>query len=210
MNEKPVAFVTGASRGIGRGIALELARRGFDIVGNATSYDPKNREKGLAETEAAVTALGAAFEPAPGDNADLTAHTGMADRALKRFGRVDAVILNAGIAPPERLDVLETTPENFDRVFAVNTRGTFFLAQRFARILRDAARKDPGTFRCLQFVTSISAYISSVNRAEYCMSKAAVSHGARVFAHRPRRRGRPCLRRAARHHRHGHDLEGDR
>jgi NAD(P)-dependent dehydrogenase (short-subunit alcohol dehydrogenase family) len=173
MTSRPVAFITGASRGIGRGIAVEMARCGFDIVGNATTRE------GLSETEKEVTALGASFEAAPGDIADLECHAALLKTALDRFGRVDTLVNNAGIAPKVRLDVLETSIENYDRVMSVNARGTFFLAQRFANRMLEQ-----DTDSTIIFITSVSVYMATPNRAEYCMSKAAVSHVARIFARR--------------------------
>ncbi len=184
MGPRSVAFVTGAGRGIGRGIALELARGGFDIVGNDLAYDPECKDAGLAEVEALVEALGGAFLPAPGDIADLDAHPQLLETAMDRFGKVDVLVNNAGIAPKERLDVLNTTPESFDRVHSVNARGTFFLAQCFARHMVGRVKLEPEARPVIVFISSISAYVSSLNRAEYCMSKAAVHQAARVFAHR--------------------------
>ena len=184
MSDRPVAFITGAGRGIGRGIAVELARGGFDIVGCDLVYHPEDTETGLAEVESRVEALGAAFEPAPGDISRLDRHEGLLEIALKRFKRIDVLVNNAGIAPDKRLDILETTPESFDRVLAVNTRGTFFLTQRFARHMMAQERLEAGLAPSIIFITSISSYTSSPNRAEYCISKAATSLAARMFAHR--------------------------
>lgn len=184
MNERPVAFITGASRGIGRGIALALARDGFDIVGNATGYDPGRRDTGLAEVKDRVEALGAAFAPAPGDVADLAGHQHLLDAALTRFGRVDVLVNNAGVAPAVRRDLLETTPESYDRVLGINTRGPFFLSQRFARYFHQRIAAEPDSALAIVFVSSISAHVSSPSRPEYCLSKAAVSHAARIFADR--------------------------
>jgi NAD(P)-dependent dehydrogenase (short-subunit alcohol dehydrogenase family) len=184
MSSRPVAFITGASRGIGRGIALELARSGFDIVGNATKYDQQNRESGLGEVRERVMELGVDFEPAPGDIADLSAHETLLSTTLERFGRVDVMVNNAGIAPRKRRDVLETTPESFDEVLAVNTRGTFFLTQRFARHMAEQSVVKSSVAPTIVFVSSISASVSSPSRAEYCISKAAISHAATIFADR--------------------------
>jgi NAD(P)-dependent dehydrogenase (short-subunit alcohol dehydrogenase family) len=184
MDSKPVALVTGASRGIGRSIAIELARCGFDIAGNATSYDPKNTKKGLAEVKAKVEALGSSFLPAPGDIADLNTHGSILSSALERFERIDLLVNNAGTAPKERLDILETTPKNFDHVYSVNTRGTFFLTQAVARHMEEQVRKNPDTKPAIIFISSVSSYVSSPSRAEYCISKAAISHAAQIFAHR--------------------------
>ncbi len=179
---RPVAFVTGASRGIGRGIAIELARSGFDIVGNARGYDPTDGHAGLAEVQARVEEAHAAFLPAPGDISDLDTHAGMLAATLERFERVDVLVNNAGVAPQQRENVLNTTPDSFDRVLSVNTRGTFFLTQRFAQKMVQQAHADPRARPVIVFISSISAETSSPDRAEYCISKAAISHAARVFA----------------------------
>lgn len=182
MNSRPVAFVTGAGRGIGRGIALALARSGFDLVGNDIMFDGQNRASGLAEVQDRVRDLGVDFEPAPGDIACLAEHAGLLGVALQRFGRVAVLVNNAGIAPQTRLDVLETTPESFDRVLAVNARGTFFLTQCFARHMLSQPRGPVAP--AIIFISSVSAEVSSPTRAEYCVSKAALSQAATVFADR--------------------------
>jgi NAD(P)-dependent dehydrogenase (short-subunit alcohol dehydrogenase family) len=184
MSKRPVAFITGAGRGIGRSIALELAGGGFDIVGCDIASLPDDTNAGLAEVQAQVEALGAAFESAPGDISRLETHEGLLEIALKRFKRIDVLVNNAGIAPERRLDILETTPESFDRVLSVNTRGAFFLTQRFARHMAAQKRHLDGTDPVIIFISSVSVYMSSPNRAEYCISKAAISHAARLFAHR--------------------------
>lgn len=183
MTPRPVAFVTGASRGIGRGIALALAEAGFDIVGGATSYDPNNTQQGLGETRQCVEAFGVDFEPAPGDIADLNVHEQLMTVALKRFGRIDVLVNNAGVAPHERRDILETSPESFDRVMGINARGPFFLTQRVARQMLAQTWTQPPAGSII-FVSSISATVSSPTRAEYCLSKAALSHAATIFADR--------------------------
>jgi NAD(P)-dependent dehydrogenase (short-subunit alcohol dehydrogenase family) len=182
MSSRPVAFVSGAGRGIGRGIALALARDGFNVVGNDIAYDTRARAAGLAEVEDRVRELGVDFEPAPGDIACLDTHKGLLHVALQRFGRVDVLVNNAGIAPEARRDVLETTPESFDRVLAVNTRGTFFLTQSFARHMVGQPRGPVAPV--IIFISSVSAEVSSPTRAEYCVSKAALSQAAVVFADR--------------------------
>lgn len=182
MENRPCAVVTGAARGIGRAIVLELARSGFDIVGNDLPVHSGDLTTGLTETRQRVEELGAGFEPAPGDIADLTTHDGLLETAKARFGRVDVLVNNAGVSPLERLDFLETTPESFDRVIGINLRGTFFLTQRFARhMATQAAGKKPSS---IIFITSISADTSSPSRAEYCVAKAGLSQLATVCADR--------------------------
>jgi 3-oxoacyl-[acyl-carrier protein] reductase len=189
--QRPVALITGASRGIGRGIALELARTGYNIVGNATSFNLESG-KGLAEVKLAVEAHGASFAPAPADISDLGSHAGLMDVALCEFGRIDLLVNNAGVAPEERRDVLETTPESYDRVQNINCRGAFFLTQLIARQMLTQIGCDraglSGISEPLQpviiFITSISANTSSTERAEYCVSKAALSQTSQIFADR--------------------------
>jgi NAD(P)-dependent dehydrogenase (short-subunit alcohol dehydrogenase family) len=181
---RPVALITGASRGIGRAIALELAQRGFDIAGNATTYDPADRASGLAEVEDRIVEQGAAFEPVAGDIADLTGHETIVKATLHRFGRIDLLVNNAGVAPTQRADILETAPESFDRVMAVNARGAFFLTQRVARFMAETAERAPQAGGAIIFISSVSAVASSPNRAEYCVSKAALSQVAQLFADR--------------------------
>jgi 3-oxoacyl-[acyl-carrier protein] reductase len=184
VSERPCALVTGASRGIGRAIAVALAREGYDVVGNATRYDPGNRGRGLAETQARCEEVGAAFLAVAADIADLAAHESLLVGALDRFGRVDILVNNAGVGPRERLDYLETTPESFDRVVGVNLRGTFFLTQRVSRHLLEQVDRGLAIRPAIVFITSISADTSSPSRAEYCVSKAGLSQLARLCADR--------------------------
>ncbi len=179
---KAVAFITGASRGIGRGIALELASKGYDIVGAATRLDPTNREKGLFEVKDRVEALGATFLPVAGDITNRDDHARMVEAALTEFGTIDILINNAGVAPLERLDILETTEESFERLMRTNVQGPFFLTQRIAaQMIRQIEEGASYTPRII-FITSISSHAASPNRAEYCISKAGLSMAAQNYA----------------------------
>jgi NAD(P)-dependent dehydrogenase (short-subunit alcohol dehydrogenase family) len=184
MTEKRVALVTGAGQGIGRGIALALASEGFSVVGNDILYDEKETRRGLFEVKARVEDSGGEFLPIPGDIADFADQERIVVSVLDRFGRIDVLVNNAGVAPVERRDVLETTAESYDRVMSINARGPFFLTQRVARLMIGQAPLSSGTPPCVVFISSISAEVSSPSRAEYCISKAGVSHMARIFAHR--------------------------
>ena len=184
MTRRPVAFVTGASRGIGRGIALELAKSGFDVVGSATRYDPEDRTDGLGETQHLVENAGAEFHAVVGDIADLSCHEKLLKTACDRFGFVDSLVNNAGVSLLERRDYLETTPESFDRVIGVNLRGTFFLSQCFAKHMVASSRRDLKFSPAIVFITSISVDTSSPSRTEYCVSKAGLSQLSTVLAHR--------------------------
>jgi 3-oxoacyl-[acyl-carrier protein] reductase len=179
---QPTALITGAGQGIGRGIVLALAREGFDIAGIDIVFEPRNGKKGLFEVKGQVEKLGRRFLPVEGDIARLEDHDRMLDAAFKVFGAIDVLVNNAGIAPAKRVDILETAPESYDRLIGVNARGPFFLTQNAAR--RMAARKAarPGLPPSIVFITSISAVVSSTSRAEYCVSKAALSMTAALFA----------------------------
>jgi len=155
VSERPCALITGASRGIGRAIAIALAKEGYDVVGNSTSFDPDDETSGLAETKVLVEETEASFLPVPADISDLSTHNTLVESAIERFGRVDLLVNNAGIAPPERLDYLETTADSFDLVLGVNLRAPFFLTQCFARELIHRADRGDAIRPAIIFVTSI-------------------------------------------------------
>ena len=182
--ERPVAFITGASRGIGRGIAIELAKSGYDLAGNSRTLEPQDVERGIFEVKQRAEELGARFLPVQGDISRLADHERMLGVALEKFGRIDLLVNNAGVAPEQRLDILETTPESFDRVLTTNVRGPFFLTQRVARHMVARLKQEPEARPAVVFITSVSAYMSSPSRAEYCLSKASLSHAAAIFADR--------------------------
>lgn len=174
---RPVALVTGCQRGIGRAIAVALAEAGFDIAAN-------DREDGeaLAETLRLVEAKGARAAAFAADIADLAAHGGLLERAGAHFGRLDCLVNNAGVSVLARGDLLEVSPESWDRCLSVNTRGPFFLSQRFARRLLEAPPPEPGVHRSLVFITSVNAAAASLNRGEYCVSKTGLGMVAKLFA----------------------------
>ncbi|HOJ20803.1 MAG TPA: 3-ketoacyl-ACP reductase [Armatimonadota bacterium] len=185
---RPVALVTGASRGIGRGIALELARTGYDVLVNYAS----NAEAARA-VQAEIAALGARAEIFGASIADSDARQALVDFTLDTFGRIDLLVNNAGIAPRQRRDLLEATEESYDEVMGTNLKGPYFLTQRVAnemiRLLRD---KQIPRGRIV-FVTSMSAYTSSPNRGEYCLSKAGLSMAVALYADRLAEFGIPVL-----------------
>jgi 3-oxoacyl-[acyl-carrier protein] reductase len=181
---RPVAWITGASRGIGRGIAIELARQGYDIAGNSRAFDSTNRTSGLFEVKERIAELGATFLPLQGDVAVLEDHERMLGAILETFGQLNLLVNNAGVAPEQRLDILETTPASFDRVLSINLRGTFFLTQRIAAQMIAQKQRDGEATASIVFITSVSAYKSSPSRAEYCLSKAGLSMAAAIFADR--------------------------
>jgi 3-oxoacyl-[acyl-carrier protein] reductase len=181
---KKTALVTGAARGIGRSIVLELAKNGFDIAGVDILFGSESKKSGLLEVKERLKRFKREFLPIQGDISDPEAHDGMIRQALDRFGRIDVLVNNAGVAPEKRLDILETTPESYDRVLSINTRGAFFLTQKIARQMIKQVQEDAERKPCIIFISSISAYVSSPPRAEYCISKAALSMAAKIFADR--------------------------
>jgi len=182
MSERRVALVTGAGQGIGRGISLELAKNGFAVAGVDIEYDPARTDSGLFEVKQRMQELGADFLPLQGDIASLGDQEDLLQAVEQEFTSFDVLVNNAGVAPKERLDVLETTPESYDRLMSINTRGPFFFTQKAVKKMLKANRGDIPA--CLIFISSISAEVSSPSRAEYCISKAGVSQMARIFADR--------------------------
>ena len=182
--KRPVAFITGASRGIGRGVAIELAKNGYDTAGNSRLFDPGDTESGIFEVKRRIEELGADFLPLQGDVSSLEDHQRMLDLILEKFGRIDLLVNNAGVAPEKRLDVLETTTASFDRVLSINLRGPFFLTQKVAQQMIAQLGQQSEIKPSIVFITSISAYMSSPSRAEYCLSKAGLSMAAAIFADR--------------------------
>lgn len=164
---KPVAIVTGASRGIGRAIGAELGRT-HRVVGTYKGrHDAADSFR--AETGAEI------FQCDVGSAADRRA---LLDFTRERFGRLDLLVNNAGIAPRERRDIIEASEEIFDEVLTTNLKGPYFLTQQAARWM---AEQGEGR---IVFITSISAYTASVNRGEYCISKAGLSMAVALFAQR--------------------------
>lgn len=184
MDRRPVAFITGASRGIGRGIAIELAKSGYDIAGNSRVASATNAESGILEVQKRIEELGARFVAIQGDISRLEDHQKMLSEVLDRFSGVDLLVNNAGVAPEKRLDVLEATADSFDRVLSINLRGPFFLTRLVARQMIEQVTKNPSRKPSIIFITSVSAHLSSPSRADYCISKSGLSMAAAVFADR--------------------------
>ncbi len=177
MGDRPVAIVTGASRGIGRSIALELASLGYDLVINRAQEQPP-------EVLEEAGALGARCEFAPGSIAEADVRTRIMELAKTRFGRCDMLVNNAGTAPLKRMDILQATQESFDRVVGINLRGPYFLTQLVANWMVEQRQQNPGRPLRIVNVGSISAYTSSPSRGEYCISKAGVAMMTKLYADR--------------------------
>jgi NAD(P)-dependent dehydrogenase (short-subunit alcohol dehydrogenase family) len=175
--QRPVALITGARRGIGQGIAFALAEAGFDLVINDLARD--------AEAEATLTGLadrGARASFVAADLADLAAHPGLVDAAYGAFRRLDCLVNNAGVSVRNRGDLLDVSLESYDRCLDVNLRGAFFLTQRIARGMLEQTPLAGGPPRSIVSITSVNAEIASINRGEYCISKAGASMLTKLFA----------------------------
>ena len=157
-----IATVTGAARGIGLAIAEALAQDGWRVY---TSDVQEQRDKPY-HVKCDISL--------PGDRINLL------ESILAKEGRIDLLVNNAGVAPEHRLDLLETTQESFRRLMGINLEGTFFMCQLFANQMI----KQGGNGCRIVNIASISSYTSSVNRGEYCISKAGVSMVTALFAHR--------------------------
>jgi NAD(P)-dependent dehydrogenase (short-subunit alcohol dehydrogenase family) len=179
MNKQPVALVTGGSRGIGKGIALELAKAGFTILVN---YNRNNLA--AAEVVEEIEQAGGKADTCQGDISIPEHRHLLMEYCMEDVGRLDMLVNNAGIAPPERLDILETTESNYRKVMDVNLLGPFFLTQAAANFMINQLREKTIPKATIVNVNSISAYTASVNRGEYCISKAGLSMVTSLFASR--------------------------
>jgi 3-oxoacyl-[acyl-carrier protein] reductase len=177
MGDRPVAIVTGASRGIGRGVALELATLGFDLVINRAQEQPP-------EVLQEAGTLGARCEFAPGSIAEAEGRRRIVALTKEKFSRCDMLVNNAGAAPLQRTDILQASEESFDRVLGINLKGPYFLTQLVANWMIEQRHRDPHRPLRIINIGSISAYTSSPSRGEYCVSKAGVAMMTRLYADR--------------------------
>lgn len=186
MGDRLVAIVTGGSRGIGRGIALELARLGYDLMIAYFDFDEQGKpdQSNALETQKQAQALGARCEAMRIDISNATDRKRLVDSTRSTFGRCHLLANNAGVAPLKRLDLLEATEESFDRVMSINLKGPYFLTQMVANWMIEQKKTDPdGGYRIVN-TGSISAYTSSPARGEYCISKAAIGMMTMLYADR--------------------------
>jgi NAD(P)-dependent dehydrogenase (short-subunit alcohol dehydrogenase family) len=173
---RPVAMVTGAARGIGAAIAMELARGGCDVA----IFDVID----AGETAAALRAAGATVVAIAGDVTRADDRAAALERVRAELGRLDVLVNNAGVAPKVRADILDATEESYDRVMAINLKGPYFLTQLAARWMIQQQQAQAGAWRCIVNISSVSAYAASVARGEYCLSKAGVSMATTLWAAR--------------------------
>ena len=178
-SSSPVALVTGASRGIGRAIAVELASAGYDIVVNFVS-----RPEAAEETAALIAAEGRETLLAQADISSTEDRASMIEETRSRFGRIDVLVNNAALAPRERVDLLESSEEHYDRTLDVNLKGPFFLTQSIARWMVEERLADPDRKLYIVNISSLSEYTSSVLRGDYCLAKAGLGMLTSLFADR--------------------------
>lgn len=190
MHMHPTALVTGGSRGIGRGICVHLARAGYAV---AVNY--QGNAAAAKETQDLLTTDSLLCQ---GDVSSADDRARLVDAVLGRWGRIDLLVNNAGITSVGRKDLLEATEASWDQVLGVNLKGPYFLTQAIARAMLGALEAPPADYRpTIVNVTSVSAYALSLNRGDYCISKAGLSlasqlwalklaeHGIRVYEVRP-------------------------
>ena len=178
INQK-VALVTGAARGIGHGIAVQLANEGYAVA--ILDLIPEEKVK---ENVDKVKTFGNPVLYLNSSTTDPASRQAAVDKIMSDFGRIDVLVNNAGVAPKVRMDILETTEESIDFVLGVNIKGTFFLTQAVANIMIKLSRKNESINPIIINISSMSAYTSSVARGEYCISKAGVSMITTLFADR--------------------------
>lgn len=180
----PVAIVTGASRGLGRGIAIRLAELGFSVVVNFSSNNSAASET-VDLCRSRQSRLDQNFIPFKADMAEQADRVRLVEQTLSALGRIDILVNNAGIGPRVRADVTETTTESFEHVVRVNLQGPFFLTQAVANYWL-TQRPDPLLPHgfCIVNVSSISADTASLNRGEYCISKAGLGMVTQLWAAR--------------------------
>ena len=180
--EKPtrrVALVTGGSRGSGRAISLALADSGFNLLINYSS-----QVEAAQQTQAEAVERGVEAEIARCDIGERSQREQLLDTLKQRFGRVDVLVNNAGVAPKLREDILEASEESFDRVIETNLRGPYFLTQRIARWMIELQPSIAAYSPFVINISSVSAYTSSTNRGDYCLSKAGIAMMTQLYAHR--------------------------
>lgn len=175
---KKVAFVTGSTRGIGLGILRRFAENGYDVVMSGVSGEER-----AGKSLEAIRALGARALYVRCDIAKEDDRADALRAVTAEFGRLDVLVNNAGVAPLERKNILEVGVDAFSRVVDTNLKGTFFMCQLFAKQMIEWQKSCPSDYAPrIVNVSSISAYTSSVNRGEYCVSKAGIAMVTSLFA----------------------------
>jgi len=179
---KAASLITGSSRGIGRGIALELATAGtHDIVINYAGNEAAALECQQLCLDAAKGQI--RVEIVQGDISKAADRAALIDFVREKFGRLDLLVNNAGVAPNVRADILEAGEESFDRLININLKGPYFLTQLAAKLMNETPAL-PEAPRAVVTVSSISAFTASVNRGDYCIAKAGLAMMTKLYAAR--------------------------
>lgn len=186
MSDKPVAIVTGGSRGIGKAISLELATLGYNVVISHFDFDTQGRsdECSALATKDEIETRGSSCLALRADVSNADDRERLVTSAESRFGRCDMLVNNAGVAPLKRADLLDATEESFQRVLKINLQGPYFLTQRVARWMIEQIQDYPDRKCRIVNTGSISAYTSSPARGEYCISKAGIGMMTALYADR--------------------------
>ena len=174
---KKVALITGGSRGIGLGIATELAKAGFHLAVNGV-----REETAVSEVLTELRRLGTDVIYLQGDISSKTNRQKIVEETLNCFGHINVLVNNAGIAPRERMDILEAGEESFEHLLKVNLQGPYFLTQLVANQM--IKQNHQYGFCCIINISSVSATVASVNRGDYCISKAGIAMATRLWASR--------------------------
>lgn len=179
MISKKVVIITGGTRGIGFGIAKKMAEEG-----NTVAIMSRSSEEKVSNHLEELRSFGSPVLYYSGNLNSVDSRKMFCEMILKNFGRIDSLVNNAGVAPKERKDILEMTEDSYDFVMDINLKGTFFLTQRVANIMIEKLKKGLKNRPKIINISSNSAYTASVNRGEYCISKAGISMVTRLFAAR--------------------------
>jgi len=173
----PVALITGGTRGIGLGIARCLAQEGYALALNGVR--PSEAVKAVLEE---LRQLGPAVVYFQADISEPDQRQQLVQAVRERFGRLNVLVNNAGVAPQVRADILEAGEESFERLIRINLQAPYFLTQAVARWMIERKQAAPDFSACIVFITSISATVASVSRGDYCISKAGLSMAAQLWA----------------------------
>jgi 3-oxoacyl-[acyl-carrier protein] reductase len=176
---KKSALITGGSRGIGLGIAVELAKARFNLVINGV-----RKQEAVQPILDSLKMFGVEVIYAQGDVSKKEDRENIFQTVITRFGHLNVLVNNAGIAPRERKDILEATEDIFDEVLTTNLKGPYFLTQLFANQMVQQKKEKPDFSGCIINVSSVSATVASVNRGEYCISKAGIAMATKLWAAR--------------------------
>ena len=174
-----VALITGASRGIGKAITLALAESGLDVMINFA-----RQHEAAAQVQKEALRFGVRTELLQADISQTADHVRVMESLNEKFGRLDILVNNAGVAPKVREDMLIASEESFDRLTNTNLRGPYFLTQRLSRWMVELRKKLPDYSPVIVNISSVSAYASSPNRADYCLTKAGIAMMTQLYAHR--------------------------